>query len=705
VEAADLNRESGATSDESADLNGESEATSDESANLSAESKTTLKKSAKSNAMLTATDSEDETDQSADTATTPVQTSLTLTNIELDTPAGVDDTFGYQIYIWTTDDSGYISPVTGNYGSASFTSKGLIYYNAYSMGLPYNTNNYYTYFGYTTVYLSSGQSSTITDLPEGCNYYIVAAASANYYVKNLTCTYGTVDEQVGSVTVYDASGPNEVVCVNDYAPNSLRISEEVISSNPKSVNDTFTFTIYLYSHSTSKNTPLFDGDSVKVNISTDNQAGVDPLNLGDTLTFTKTDNTTLPGLSISGTYNVATVTLKHGQSIVLNNLGNNYGCYIAQTPDPHYRLYQLKTRHVYVKNMADYSGSYDNLYTHIDSCNVSSSVGFVNSQENLSITKEVVGSDTTREFTFNVYFMLYSFDTTRYSPLGDDTYELSYTNPRGDEAKTVQFKTGTDIAKSLSGLTDYAGSTYTAEFAAAQIKVAAGQTVTIKDLPTWMCYYIEEVPVDNYTLTDLTTTDADAEVNEGAGALYNWYSITDATATFTNTFTPENGTDLTISKTVTGLGDQTQEFPFQITLTDGEGNPLSDRDIAVKLSDGTESVYTTDTNGVLTVYLKHSQTVTLEDLPEGTKYYIEEQDADDYTTTFHVAGDDTTETKHIAGALDGADAEAVEVNNDYTITVPTGIKTENRPFAYLFAGSAVALLLLLIEKRLRRNHR
>jgi hypothetical protein len=705
VETADLNGESEAISDESADLNGESETASDESADLSAEPKTTLKKSAKSNAMMTTTDSEDETDQSADTATTPVQTSLTLTNIELDTPAGVDDTFGYQIYIWTTDASGYVSPVTGKYGSTSFTSQRLIYYNAYNMGLPYNTSSTYTYFGYTTVYLSSGQSATITDLPEGCSYYIIAAASANYYVKNLTSTYGTIDDQVGTVTVNGASGPNEVVCVNDYAPNSLQISEEVISNNPDSVNDTFTFTIYLYSHSTSKNTPLFDGDSVKVSITTNIKDGVEPLNLGDTLTFTKSVNPTLPGLSISGTYNVATVTLKHGQSIVLNNLGNNYGCYIAQTPDPHYRLYQLKTRHVYVKNMADYSGSYDNLYTHIDSCNVSSSVGFVNSQENLSITQEVVGSDTTREFTFNVYFMLYSFDTGRYFPLGDDIYELSYTNPRGDEAKTVQFKTGTDIAKSLSGLVDYSESTYTAEFAAAQIKVAAGQTVTIKDLPTWMCYYIEEVPVDNYTLTDLTTTDADAEVNENSGALYNWYSITDATATFTNTFTPENGTDLTISKTVTGLGDQTQEFPFQITLTDGEGNPLSDRDIAVKLSDGTESVYTTDTNGVLTVYLKHSQTVTLEDLPEGTKYYIEEQDADDYTTTFHVAGDDTTETKHMAGTLNGVDAEAVEVNNDYTIMVPTGIKTENRPFAYLFAGSATALLLLLIEKRRRRKHR
>jgi hypothetical protein len=400
---------------------------------------------------------------------------------------------------------------------------------------------------------------------------------------------------------------------------------------------------------------------------------------------------------------MATITLKHGQSIVLEHLGNNYGCYIAQTPDPHYKLYLLKTRHVYVYNMADFSGSYDEQYTHIDSCSVSSSVGFSNSQENLSITKKVEGNDTKRTFTFNVYIMSYSFDTGRYSPLGEDTYELVYTNPTGNEAKTVQFKTGTDIAKTISGLVDYTNSTYTGEFAAAQIKVAAGQTVTIKDLPTWFCYYIEEVPVDNYTLTDLTSTEEDATVNVSAGALYNWYSQADAAATFTNTYTPEDGVDLTISKTVTGLGDSTREFPFQITLTDANDTPLGDRDIVVKPPDGSETVYTTDTNGVLTVYLKHGQTVTLEDLPEGTKYSIEEQDAEEYTTTFQVADGEAKISKLLQGTLDTAESETIQVTNDYIIAVPTGIIIENRPFFYLFGGAMAVLMLLLMEKLPRRK--
>jgi hypothetical protein len=290
--------------------------------------------------------------------------------------------------------------------------------------------------------------------------------------------------------------------------------------------------------------------------------------------------------------------------------------------------------------------------------------------------------------------------------LGDDAYELIYTNPTGDEAETVQFKTGTDIAKLLAGLLDYENATYTAEFAAAQIKVAAGQTVTIKDLPSWICYYIEEVPVDNYTLTGITTTDDGASIGGNADSLFNWYSATDATATFTNTFTPAEGIDLTISKTVIGLGDQDKEFPFQITLTDADGNPLSDLDVKVLLSDGTETVYTTDEGGVLTVYLKHDQSVTIEDLPEGTRYSIEENDASGYTTTFQVADGEATESesKILQGTLDAAESGTIQVTNDYII-VPTGIETENRPFAYLLAGSAVAFLLLRIEKRRRKQRR
>jgi hypothetical protein len=740
-EISDSEEETTPDPEESTDPEGETETDSEKSADPEEEVKTDSEKSADPEEETNAdpeetseTDSEEFAESeimlmAADLEEVEVEnnhddgTSLTLTNVELDIPDGVNDTFVYQIYIWKTNANGTVSPITGdhydyicNYSNddckgISFTSKRLYYTTAYSYGLPYT--NYYTTYGYGTVALSAGQSVTIPNLPEGCSYSILTAASANYYVKSLTSTYGTVDHQIGTVVVYGASGPNQVTCVNDYAPHSFRLSEEVISSDPNSIYDDFTFTIYLYSYSSSGNQPLFNGDSVQVEISTDNQEGALPLEMEDTLTFQKEENVQLPGISKAGTYNVAQVTLKPGQSIVLKNLGEgNYGCYVLQSPNDHYSLYTLKSRHVYQDNVSDYIGSYDDRYNYINSCGVSSSAGFINAQVDLSITKEVEGSDTTREFTFNVYLLRYSPDTGLYSSFEGGTYQLEYTNSTRDEEKTVEFQTGTDVTMT-SSFTDYTDNiSYDAEWAAAQIKVAAGQTVTIKNLPSIIAYYIEEVPVDNYTLTKATTTASDATV-DASYAIYNLLCLDDTAFTFTNTFTPAAGLDLTLSKTVSGNmvdeTDMSKVFTFDITLTDADKKPLSNRDIAVQLPDGTETVRTTDSSGALTVQLKHGQSAVIKDLPAGTKYTVKEEEDETtnvYTTTFTVTGGSAEEgeNRSVSGALDAGKDVTVQVNNENSfVVVPTGVETENAPYLLFLTGSAAALLLLLASRRRQKR--
>jgi hypothetical protein len=633
-------------------------------------------------------------------------TSLTLTNVELDIPAGVNDTFTYQIYLWSTSSYGTVSPLTGSYGNTYFQSVQLDYATAYSYQLPYNSYYATTTYGCATVYLEASESVTIPDLPEGCSYMILASASANYYVKNATCTYGTVDDRIGALYVYNASGPNEVVCYNDYAPNSLRISESVMSSDPDSVYDTFTFTIYLYSHSSTGDTPLFEGDSVNVEISIDGTgpAGA-PTDLGSTLTFeTKSPDTKdgkLPGLSVTGTYNVATVTLKHGQSIVLKNLGKGYGCYVYQQPETHYMLYELASRHVYEKNVVadDFVGSYSGYYNYINSCNVSASLGFTNAQETLSITKQVENSDTTRDFVFNVYFLQYLPDTGNYMPMREGTFNLSYTNPTGNEPKTVEIKLRSDLSKETTFADGVTRDPYTVQWSSAQIRVAAGQTVTIEELPAAIAYFIEEVPTTNYTLTNASSSTG-GTVNDNYN-VYNLLSLTDESATFTNTYTPPaNGKELTISKTVTGnMGDTNQAFTFSVTLTDADGSPLSNMDFRVLLPGETDTtLYTTDANGVLTFSLKHGDQVTIKDLPQGTRYTITEgteDDAKSYKTTFVVTGgtSNAQEDKTQSGALNDGNAE-VKVTNDRNLVVPTGIQTETQPAALILLLSAGALLLL-----------
>jgi hypothetical protein len=626
--------------------------------------------------------------------------SLTLTNVELDIPDGVNDQFTYNIYVWTTSSSGSINSVVGTYGAATFTQVRYTYMQAYSAGLPYG--GYYNYFGYGQVVLSAGQSAVIAGLPEGCSYMILAGASSNYYVKSLTSTYGTVSEQMGTVYVEGASGANEVICVNDYAPNSIRLGAEVMSRDPNSVDDEFEFTIYLYSHSSSGNTPLFQGDEVAVDISAEGTNGVEApvLGNGDTLTFTTTkESVTLPGLSVAGTYNVATVKLKHGQSVVLKHLGSNFGCYIAQTPDLHYTLYQLKTRHVYVSNMDDFVGSYDGYYEYINACSVSSSVCFTNAQETLSITKEVDGSDTDREFTFNVYFLNHALEGGYLYSMPEGEFKLTYTNPTGDEPETAMAQLGTDHSKTSHFTITSTGYSYDAEWTAMQIKLAAGQTVTIEDLPAVIAYYIEEVPVGNYTLTSATTTDANGVVTDGYD-VYSLYLDTDEAASFTNTYTPpEDGVNLTVSKTVTGnFADPNGTFPFTISLTDGDGNPLSDLDVEVLLPGQTEAtIYTTDADGQITVNLMDSQQVTLQDLPQGTQYTVVENEASDYETTFDVTGGsaDPSEGQTQSGALDSADDVTVHVTNDRSVVVPTGVRVEVQSSVTAIALALGALLLLI----------
>jgi hypothetical protein len=368
-------------------------------------------------------------------------------------------------------------------------------------------------------------------------------------------------------------------------------------------------------------------------------------------------------------------------------------------------LYELRSRHVYVYNAADYTGSYDNHCQYIDSCGVSSSVGFINAQVTLSITKEVKNSDTTRDFVFNIYFLQYCPESATYTPMTTGEFPLTYTNPTGDEPATMEVRQGEEGTLS-STFTNYYKVTYSVKWASAQVKVAAGQTVTIGKLPAGIAYYISEVPVTNYTLTKITSTAADATVN--SSYLYNLLCVDDEAATFTNTYVQPEGRDLTISKTVTGnMGDPNQNFTFRVALTDANGSPLSEYDIRVLLPDGTETMYTTDADGILEVSLKHGQQVTLEDLPDGTRYTITETDAAGYTTSFDVTGGtyDTSEDQTLSGTLNTDTDVVVQTTNDCTVAIPTGIRMDIQPLVLITAFSAGALLLMAVSKRKNQKRR
>jgi hypothetical protein len=646
------------------------------------------------------------------------ESSLTINNVVLDAPADNPHSFTYEIFVWNPNASGESRGLSGTYGDVTFSCK------KYAQSPVTDTITLAAgYYGYAYVTIQSNQSKTITGLPESYSYCIIqdydtagVDASHNdsqYYLKHLTNTTGEANVLYSAACADRAAGHNEVTYTFGYAPGYLRLGAEVSSSNPDSLDDEFEFTIYLYKTGTSANTPFFDEDEVAVEISVGASGNIADPNLGSTLTFKKTKSTTLDGMGKTGVYNMAKVTLKHGQFLILKNLGAGYGYYIVEKPDIHYMAAQYSTLVVYTgKENHNHSTlpacSYGDQYIYLDSvqdgCIASSSIDFLNAQVSLSITKQVVNSDTTRSFVFNVFLAEINPDTGRYSPLSEGDYTLTYSgsNLTGEEPTSVHIQQRSDISHAKLTTTDWYGYTTTSTWSVAQIHLAAGQSVTIEGLPLGVFYDIVEVPVANYTVS--ATNLVNAVVGSNNNVYYPSFLTEDASATFINTYTQPEGLDLTLSKTVTGnIGDRTKAFSFSITLTDASGAPLSEQDISVLLPDQTKTICTTDASGVLTLSLKHGQSLTLQDLPQGTRYTIAETDARDYTTTFAVTGGshDTAAEHAQSGALDSQKDVTVAVTNHLDLAVPTGIETDLQPFVLTLALALPGLLWLALSKKHR----
>lgn len=126
-------------------------------------------------------------------------------------------------------------------------------------------------------------------------------------------------------------------------------------------------------------------------------------------------------------------------------------------------------------------------------------------------------------------------------------------------------------------------------------------------------------------------------------------------AVFTNT--AKTGS-LTVKKTVVG-GDSQREFGFTVTLTDGDGEPVSGT-----FGKGEHAV--TFTDGKMTFTLKDGGEKTIAGLPVGAHYTVTEDAAEGYTTTVNGA--------------DGSKAEGAVTEDGATVafTNTYGTATEGR---------------------------
>lgn len=188
--------------------------------------------------------------------------------------------------------------------------------------------------------------------------------------------------------------------------------------------------------------------------------------------------------------------------------------------------------------------------------------------------------------------------------------------------------------------------------------------------PGTYTYVIAEQPGDETSLTfSKATYRATVTVTDnGAGKLSAKTKIAQLTddagdavertveaAVFTNT--AKTGS-LTVKKTVVG-GDSQREFGFAVTLTDGDGEPVSGT-----FGKGEHAV--TFTDGKATFTLKDGEEKTIAGLPVGARYTVTEDAAEGYTTAVNGA--------------DGSKAEGAVTEDGATVafTNTYGTATEGR---------------------------
>ena len=227
---------------------------------------------------------------------------------------------------------------------------------------------------------------------------------------------------------------------------------------------------------------------------------------------------------------------------------------------------------------------------------------------------------------------------------GEDTVAVRYTNVKnrdmgslslvkkvtGDAADAsnefsfiVRFfhEDGTEL---LEGEFAYSGSREGLVASGDVITLAADERVTIKGIPAGTRYRVKEGAheAEGYEIEPSRADGATgAAAEEGVVGANE-----DVAITYTNEKNKRMGS-LAVSKTVAGAQDahKEREFTFKVTLLHEDGTELTEG----------EFVYTGSREGIVAsggaIKLKHGERVTIEGLPEGTRYRVEEEAAEGYT--------------------------------------------------------------------------
>ena len=284
-----------------------------------------------------------------------------------------------------------------------------------------------------------------------------------------------------------------------------------------------------------------------------------------------------------------------------------------------------------------------------------------------------------------------SYDTTG----REYTFNLTLTGADGRPASGTYDYTG-DKNGTLSFDTD----------GKATLTLKHGQTIQIERIPDDYTLTVEESESGFTTTNTLTVAEYSSGIRKEKGT-------TDGTTTATtgklagseyqyafDFKNVRNKHSLTLTKNVSGnLGNLNNEFTFRITLTDPNSTTLTGTYTFVSPNNGR----VTFVNGVAQVTLKHGDTITIPDLPEGIAYEIVETGgADSYVTTITGADKNNGNARMASGTL--SENVFVTYENKRQAGIPTDATSEHMWLIAIFLASGIGLARI-VSKYLVGMHR
>ena len=269
----------------------------------------------------------------------------------------------------------------------------------------------------------------------------------------------------------------------------------------------------------------------------------------------------------------------------------------------------------------------------------------------LELTKKVAGdgADTSKEFEFTIELT---------APAGETLAE-SYTFKKGDAEATGITYTRNGTATE----TESANSTATVT----GIKLKADETFTIVGLPAGTTYKITE--------TDYSAAGYSSSIPpDGKTGTIRGGTTAKESVEVTNTL---SAGDLTVEKTLGGNAtDSNKEFNFKVIfekagLTGNNGTYKIGTLETIASVDATNITFT-EGKAEISYKLKGGQKAVFSNLPDGTKFTVEEisKDADGYETTVSSTGGTVNADKTVTGSISSTAAVTVSyVNTKDTIPV------------------------------------